>query len=245
MGSTTKVEVRVLAKGGKYIGDDIGGAQVDIQDAYSGELLASGVTRGGAGPADLMSKPLTRAQLPSTENAACFTAELALTGPRLVRVTARGPLAGMGSANTVSATEWVWPASSDAAGAAAVFLLEIPGLVVQIVNPPTHLKPVSRMESVSIQANVTMMCGCPIGTNDTPWFPKDFVVRAVVTGGNHTDEVLLAYDDKVEKGAPSQFTGVWKVPADIPANTPCLITVFASEQVMGNTGLARGTVIIP
>src|SRR6476620_132988 len=45
----TTITVRVIAKGGKFLGDDIGGAQVTIRDAQTGELLASGTTQGGSG----------------------------------------------------------------------------------------------------------------------------------------------------------------------------------------------------
>ena len=45
----TRITVRVQAKGGKYLGDDIGGAWVSIRDQQTGEILASGVTRGDAG----------------------------------------------------------------------------------------------------------------------------------------------------------------------------------------------------
>ena len=43
----TQIDVRVVAKGGKYLGDDIGGALVTVQDVQTGELLAKGSTAGG------------------------------------------------------------------------------------------------------------------------------------------------------------------------------------------------------
>ncbi len=45
----TQIDVRVIAKGGKYLGDDIGGALVTVQDVQTGELLAKGTTAGGSG----------------------------------------------------------------------------------------------------------------------------------------------------------------------------------------------------
>ena len=58
----TKVTVRVIARAGKFLGDDIGGAEVTIRDVRTGALLASGRTSGGSGPADLMTKQLARTE---------------------------------------------------------------------------------------------------------------------------------------------------------------------------------------
>ena len=42
MGTPTQIDVRVIAKDGKFLGDDIGGALVTIHDVATGELLARG-----------------------------------------------------------------------------------------------------------------------------------------------------------------------------------------------------------
>ena len=153
-GTDTKVLVRVIARDGKFLGDDIGGALVTIRDAHSGELLASGRTTGGSGNTKgIMQTPRTRNQSIPTEdppnNDACFfEATLSLEAPRLVEISALGPLAAQQSANRVSATTWIYPGI----GIAPVnspggqirpdgFLLEIPGLLVQIVSPPQHYLP--------------------------------------------------------------------------------------------------------
>ncbi|HEY4364627.1 MAG TPA: hypothetical protein VGN17_26925 [Bryobacteraceae bacterium] len=93
----TTITVRVIARAGKFLGDDIGGAEVIITDARSGELLAQGRTHGGSGPASLMTVPLTRNQpIPVSDpphNDACrFDATLALDQPRLVKISAYGPI---------------------------------------------------------------------------------------------------------------------------------------------------------
>src|SRR5215831_13538893 len=103
-GTPTKITVRVIASDGKFLGDDIGGALVTIRDFHSGELLASGRTHGGSGPATLMTTPQTRnqpipTQDPPDNNACRFDATLLLTAPRLVEVSAYGPLAAQQSAN--------------------------------------------------------------------------------------------------------------------------------------------------
>jgi hypothetical protein len=50
-GIPTRITVRVIARDGKFLGDDLGGALVTIRDLHTGDLLASGRTQGGSGPA--------------------------------------------------------------------------------------------------------------------------------------------------------------------------------------------------
>ena len=54
MRTKTQIDVRVIAKGGKYLGDDIGGALVTLHDVHTGELLVRGTTSGGSGQQNLM-----------------------------------------------------------------------------------------------------------------------------------------------------------------------------------------------
>src|SRR5580698_10445992 len=103
----TTITVRVIARAGKFLGDDIGGAEVVIRDLRSGALLASGRTHGGSGPAALMTTPLTRNQPipiadPPNNNACRFDATLLLEAPRLIEISAFGPLAAPQCANRVS-----------------------------------------------------------------------------------------------------------------------------------------------
>jgi len=49
-GTPTKITVRVIARDGKFLGDDIGGALVTIRDAHTGELLASAAPTVGLAP---------------------------------------------------------------------------------------------------------------------------------------------------------------------------------------------------
>jgi hypothetical protein len=63
MGIPTHLEVRVIAKDGKYLGDDIGGALVTIYDVHTQELLARGTTSGGSGQQNLMDICVTRSEV--------------------------------------------------------------------------------------------------------------------------------------------------------------------------------------
>jgi hypothetical protein len=246
MGIPTQIDVRVIAKDGKYLGDDIGGALVTIHDVHTSELLARGTISGGSGQQNLMDICVTRAEVLPVDGASVFTVTLDLAEPRLLRVTAYGPLAAQQSANTVSLTQWVYPGKNITGGPqGGGFLLEIPGLVVQILNPPTHFLPKTAPQEIEIRANVTMMCGCPIGV--PPWNPDQFDVMAVIKQGEYySAELPLKFDENAPYGIPSQFTGNWPVPKN-ETGQPAIyeITVSAFQQLTGNTGVDKATVIIP
>jgi hypothetical protein len=62
VGVQTKITVRVIAQGGKFLGDDVGGAQITIRDLDSGAVLATGFTHGGSGPDTLVTQPIARSR---------------------------------------------------------------------------------------------------------------------------------------------------------------------------------------
>ncbi len=251
----TTITVRVIARAGKFLGDDIGGAEVTIRDVRSGELLAHGRTRGGSGPASLMTTPLTRSQPipvadPPNNDACRFEAALPLKTPRLVEISAFGPLAAPQSANRVSATTWVYPGRDISPGGhhrEDGFLLEIPGLMVQVLSPPAHYLPANPNpnQAIPIRANVTMMCGCPISNaSGTPWPEADFEVVAAIASpwsANGIESVSLAlhYDPKAPGGAPSQFVSDQWIPG---AYGVYEIAVSAYQKSTGNTGVGFTTV---
>lgn len=246
----TTITVRVIASGGKFLGDDIGGAQVTIRDVRSGELLAHGRTHGGSGPAALMTTALKRTQPipvadPPSNDACRFDATLLLDTPRLLEISAFGPLAAPQSANRVTATTWVHPGSNlSPAGQEREdgFLLEIPGLMVQLLNPPAHFFPPRPDPSqvIPIRANVTMMCGCPISNvNGSPWPESDFDVVATIVSKGTVEQFRLIYDDKADDNIPSQFYWNKWVPG---RQAVYEITVHAYQKSTGNTGLDFTTV---
>jgi hypothetical protein len=255
-GIPTRISVRAIARDGKFLGDDIGGAQVTVRDAWTRELLAQGVTRGNSGPNEpdgVMCVSLRRGQpLPDT-GASVFEVCLDLDRPRLLEFTAYGPLAARQSANTVSATQWVYPGKNIVEGNG--FLLEIPGLIVQIVEPPTHFSPVVLPE-LYIRANVAMMCGCPIEPKsgkakiccelpdaDQPWLPEEFEVNAIIHSPAGDRVVIpLVFTQTPPANQPGQFTATWVPPA---AGGVFEITVFAHQAATGNTGVDVATVIAP
>ena len=95
----THLTVRVKSKDAKFIGTGVGGVLITVKDTQTGELLASGRTVGDTGDTKrIMKTPLTRGEPLATATAAHFTVTLDLTEPRLIEVTAYGPLANLQAA---------------------------------------------------------------------------------------------------------------------------------------------------
>jgi hypothetical protein len=115
----TRIEVRVLSKGAKFVGTSMGGVLVTIRDAETGELLARGVTQGGTGDTQrIMKSPLPHHEPVSTADAAVYRASIELAEPRLLEVSALGPLAQRQSANRVSSTMWSFRGDTSSAATA-------------------------------------------------------------------------------------------------------------------------------
>jgi hypothetical protein len=243
----TGITVRVIAAGGKFLGDDVGGAQISIRDVYTGEVLAAGVTRGGSGPATLMTTPLARTQPIPTEDgansAARFDATLHLDRARLVEVTAIGPL-GAPSPGRTSTTVWLYPGKPlSPSGNLRIdgLLMEIPGLIVGMVTPPVHYLAHTHdaAKAMEIRANVTMMCGCPIA--GPPWPASDFEVVAHIRHGLQSTAIPLHFVANEANGAPSQFSSLAWVPGDTGVFN---ITVVAYQKSTGNLGVAQSSVTL-
>src|SRR5690606_9279518 len=149
--------------------------EVVLHDAHTGELLARGVTSGSTGDTDaLMRRPWPRTEAVPADEAAAFAATLDLDEPRLVRVTAMGPRGQLQSANTVSATQWVVPGRHlDGAG----WILEMPGFAVDVLAPASHSR--HKAGPVDIEANVTLMCGCPVEPGGL-WDANRYEIAAII-----------------------------------------------------------------
>jgi hypothetical protein len=250
---STKVCVRVKARDGKFLGDDVGGASITIRDADTKELLAKGTTSGSSGlngPGGVMCASLRRGEPIATTDASSYTADLKLERPRRLEITAYGPAGIPRSANAVSATQWAYPGKDILAGDG--FLLEVPGLIVQIVSPST-INPAKFTAELRIQAHVAMMCGCPIDykteasrlvcpelpNNRQPWLPNEFDVAAVIAGANGgLTTIPLQFVETA--GTPGQFAGIWQEPRPGAHE----ITVYAYQKATGNTGVHTMTIRI-
>jgi hypothetical protein len=225
----TLIEVRVISKGAKFVGSSIGGALVTVRDAETGELLARGVTRGSTGDTERIMKAQVRHHDPvATDDAAVFRTTLDLDAPRALEVTASGPLAQRQALNSVSSTMWVVPGKHVSGGDG--WLLELPGLVVDVLDPPAHQKLGAGARKTPIRANVTLMCGCPVEPGGL-WDADRLEVRARVSrDGGKALEVPLRY-----AGQTSQFS------AELDTSRPGSydVVVYAHDPANGNTGIDR------
>lgn len=229
----TRLDVRVISKGAKFIGSSMGGVLVTVEDADTGELLAQGKTHGSTGDtARIMKEAHVRPRTLSTEGSARFSATLDLDEPRRIRVSALGPLAQRQAANEVSVTQWIVPGRHLDGGDG--LLLEMPGFAVDVLAPPSHV----RLDDTELrlEANVTMMCGCPV-TPGGLWDADGFEVEAIVyRAGERLETVPLEY-----AGSASQFAADWTAPGPGAYE----VVVYAYDPADGNTGLDRTTFLVP
>jgi len=230
----TRITVRVISKGAKFVGTSMGGVRIVIRDADTGALLASGVTRGGTGDTKrIMVAPRKEGDVLSTKGAAQYTATLDIDTPRRIEVVALGPLGQRQAANRVSATQWIVPGRHVTGGDG--LLLVLPGFVVDVLAPPAHVKLKGTPKRITLRANVTMMCGCPIVPGGL-WDANRYEVKALIRrNGAPAGSVALAY-----AGSTSQFAGVLTV--ETPGTYEAV--VYAYDPSNGNTGLDRTTFVV-
>jgi len=226
---TTSLTVMVKSKDAKFVGTSMGGVLITVRDADTEEVLDSGVTAGGTGDTSLiMRTPRERGRAMATDGAARFTAEVDIDEPTLVEVSAFGPLAQRQSAARASVTQWVIPGRDVTRGDALT--LELPGFVVDVLAPGAASGVAG--DSVTIEANVTMMCGCPI-TPGGLWDSDGFEITAIVKrNGRVVGEMPLEY-----AGRPSTFSGAYQV----PGKGTYEVVVFAFDPDNGNAGVDRTT----
>ena len=225
----TDITVRVIARNGQYVGDLVDGALVTITDAASGEMLAQGITSGNAGnPERTMRTPRKRGEPMATKGDARFAATLDIDEPRYLQVTAYGPLDNRFSANRASARQWIVPGKHITGGDG--WVLELPGLLVS-PNLAASTVPLSKATSgILIEAEVMLMCGCPIKPGFY-WDPTDYEVVAIIRrGDNDVGRFPLHYAgaaSEFETKFTAQLSGVYD------------ISVYAYDSVSGNTGVGQ------
>lgn len=227
----TRIDVRVISQGAKFIGTSMGGVQITLHDVDTGELLAQGKTAGGTGDTDrIMKQTQQRGSVIATESAAVFSTKLDLDEPRQIKVTASGPLAQRQAMNSVSASQWIVPGKHITGGNG--WLLEMPGFAVDILDPPAHRSISGLPVEIPISVNVTMMCGCPL-TAGGLWDAEQYEISTLIKrNGAFVKEQPLDY-----AGTSSQFTGTLFI--DQPGSYE--VTAYAYDPATGNTGIDKTT----
>lgn len=230
----TDITVRVLSRDAKFVGSGMGGARVVLRDAQSGELLARGVTLGATGDTGiLMLEDRGRRARRAGAGDAAFRATLDLKQPRLITVEVAGPQVQPQAGHAASATQWVVPGRHLSGGDG--WVIELPGFVVDVLEPPGQGVTPEDAQSITINAQVVMMCGCPV-TPAGLWDADQYEVGMLVAReGQDTADIAMRY-----AGKSSRFTG------EVPVTGPGVydISVYAYDPHTGNTGIDRTTVIV-
>lgn len=231
----TRVVVRALAQDGKFVGTSMGGAQVVLRDAETGEVLARGVTSGTTGDTQrLMKQPRTRGMRLSDEKAAKFETTLDLGEPRLVTVEVSGPEAQPQARITSSTQVWMIPGRHLTGDG---LIVTLPGFVVDALEPRAHerLALDGKKLDVPVRANLVLMCGCPTEPGGL-WDSSRYELQAVVKrDGKPFTTVPLSYAGKTslyEGRVPVQEKGAYEV----------LVTAY--DPRTGNTGVDRTTFLV-
>ncbi len=236
LAAETRLVVRARARDGKFVGTSMGGAQVVIRDAQTGQVLASGVTAGSTGNTQtLMKQPHARGALLADEASAKFTATVELAEPRLVTVEVSGPQAQRQALATSTTQLWLLPGKHIEGDG---LIVELPGFVVDVLTPPAHefhKLAGARKLTLPIRANLTLMCGCPTEPKGL-WDSSRYELQALVKlDGKPLTQVPLKY-----AGKTSTFEGELSV----QQKGAYEVTVTAFDPSTGNTGVDRTTFLV-
>lgn len=229
----TQVDLRVLARGAKFIGGYSDSARVTLTDADTGEVLARGLTQGTTGDTGrILEGGVGGDKRLSTPDSAVFRATLDLAKPRRVTATVTGPLSQPQAATTVTSTQWLLPGRSITEGDG--WVLELPGLVVDMVEPAAF-QPVKRGAEVPLQVSVTMMCGCAL-SEDGPWKAGTTDVDYQVTvNGDVQPLQRMTFDP-----ASGRYKAAY-IPREPGIHE---VEVRAWDAANGNAGVGRTTVFV-
>jgi hypothetical protein len=226
----TEIVVRVMSKDAKFVGTAVGGAQIVVRDAESGEILAQGLTAGGTGSTPkIMTQPHTGRDALSDADAAKYAVTLDLQRPRKVTVSATGPMNPKQAAMTVSSTQWVVPGKPVNGGDG--WVLELRGFAVSMIDEvPAEIKLGGAARKISLKAKVTMMCGCPTEPGGL-WDANKIQVAAIVEHeGKSAAAVPLAYAGQV-----NTFAGQ----IELKDAGDYVVDIYAYDPANGNTGVER------
>lgn len=227
----TPITVRVLARGAKLVGDPAGGASVIIRDTETGSVLASGKTKGSSGNTDkLVVEPIGRDTVWAGPGDAEFKAVVELSEPRKITVEVGSPGLGAYGGSSASQTQWVIPGKPPHGPNG--WVLELPGFMVDILKPGRHQEVPSGPVGVAVEANIVLMCGCPLEAGGL-WDPSKYEIGfSVRLQGRPLASGRLSY-----AGAPNRFAAKFVAPA--PGVYDIVVTAF--DPATGNSGVAETT----
>jgi len=233
----TSILIRVQARGGKFLGPDIGYATVTVRNAQTGQVLASGpagttgndsgnltlTPSSGASSGVVLTYPGPQVWYLTAKpgQTAFFHASFDLTTPTLVEISAQAR--GIASSGTM----WIEPGSQ--LNAEPGYIVTMPGLAVDIIAVKAANK------AFAVSAKVTMMCGCPINDRQTDptgpiqWPSSEFEVWAELRSGGVVTRGTLGLQQT------SIFSGSVNWP---PASGTYELAVVAVQKSESNVGIA-------
>ncbi len=222
----TQLMVRALATDAKFIGPYMGGAKIVVRDAETHEILDSGKTEGSTGDTKkIVLNPKERYERISDENTAGFIANLDIKEPTFVNVEVMAPASAKQAAVISSTQLWMIP-GKDILGEGLV--IDVPGFVVSISAPKT-LQNFEEGESISVEATVVMMCGCPVNSGGT-WDADKYEVTGVLKNQDGTSKEI--------KLKPTEESSGFSASADLEKGTYEL-QVYAFHEETANTGIDK------
>jgi hypothetical protein len=231
-GVSTDIVVRAKARDAKFIGSSIGGALIRIRDVDTGKVLAEGMTEGGTGDTDLIMKTPRERYGTIGKGAAAFRAKLDLVRPVFAEIEVIAPYIKK-QARVVSSTQ-IWlipgkPINGDG------IIVEVPGMIVDILSPGTHLSAPAKKGPFEIKANIVMMCGCPL-TKGGIWNGNEIEVAAIIEKDGAYDRTIgLPMQDTI-----NTFAAAFE--PKLPGNYH--VTVYAYDPKTGNTGVDQTAFIV-
>jgi len=228
-GVETHVTVRVLAHDAKLIGTFAGGVAVELTDAETGRLLASGTHLGNTGSTDaIVREPWSRGHaIFDTDGAASFSTTLDLDRPTRVLVSARGPL-GFPTSQFAASRQIVVVPGEHLDGNGVVLTLQ--GLIVDLLAPHAEATwPAG--ETIRIAVGAKLLCTCPI-EEDGLWDAADYQVHAELwRGDERRTRVELTFEET------NVFAGELELPTlDEDENDAHEIRIVAGNPTTGNWG---------
>ena len=234
MTATTKISVRALALGGKFIGQHVGFARIDIYGPeHPDKPLASGLTNqglvantdGSGVMALIMGQPYPWGYPVRADQATEFTAEIPLAEPTVLTFVATSVEDPRISA---SCHRLIIP-NVPLTGAMAVVMV-IPGLLTQLTEPGAGAG-IIEGTSTTITAQVRMMCGCMI--DNLFWPAANFNVQAIISHAGEAETLPLSYT-----GTPSLFSTAYT----FPSHGNYEIRIVATEM-NGNSGSTAPVIV--
>ena len=224
----TTVVIRAIAQDAKIIGSGVGGAQITIRDARSGEVLASGIQEGGTGDTEAILGDRPRAGgVFDSEGAAHFEATIALAEPTPVVIEAAGPL-GTEHAMQRSSISLLLVPGHHILGDGVVLTLH--GFTVELVDAPAE---VAGGETLAVGAKITMLCGCPTEPGGR-WDSDGYDLSLALVG----DTGVITSSVLTYSGETSHYQGEIVVPAGLEPGA-FRLRIVAVQASRANAGMVE------